>query len=221
MAAVAIETSTRPASLAVAARGRAQAVRLSGERAHASDLLPELARLCALLGAEPAAIDTVFVGIGPGSYTGLRVGIATALGLARASGAALLGVPSGETIAYRELAPGGEGVLLLDARQGELYFARYRRTQGDVEVLEAPAIVRPSELAERLPSAGPIFGDDTVAEAAGLGAAERARLRSDVRPDAAALLELGRVQLARRGPDPARALEPLYLRPFAARERRR
>src|SRR5688572_13321424 len=117
---VALETSARAASVAVRHAGEVRAARLAPERSHASDLFPRLAELFEALGAAPGAIESVFVGTGPGSYTGLRVGIATALGLARGSGAKLVGVPSGETLAYERLAPGREAAWLLDARSGEL-----------------------------------------------------------------------------------------------------
>jgi tRNA threonylcarbamoyladenosine biosynthesis protein TsaB len=221
MIALAIETSARPASVAAADGRRVLVARLDGERAHAGDLLPELDRMLAELGARPRDVARVFAGLGPGSYTGLRVGLATALGLARASGAALCCVPSGETIAYRELAPGREGVLLLDARAGELYFARYRRTEDDVDVLHEPCVVRPDELAGLLPPDVPIFGDATVARAAGLAAADELRLRADAVASADALLALGRVRIERRGAQRLGEVEPLYLRPFAAKARRR
>lgn len=220
MAEVAIETSTRAASVAVGHEGRVVHASLSGARAHASDLLPELDRLLRELDLSPAALETVFVGTGPGSYTGLRVGVATALGLARGTGAVLLGVPSGETIAYRELSAGETCTFLLDARQAQLYVARYRRTAEDVEVLHAPSVATADELAPLLVDPR-IFGDETVADAARLGEAERARLVVGVRPTADALLALGRAQLARRGPDAPSDVEPLYLRPFAAKARRR
>lgn len=221
MTIVALETSARAASVAVRHRSSTRATRLEAERAHASDLFPELGRLFAELGASPRAIEAVLVGTGPGSYTGLRVGIATALGLARGSGAKLLGVPSGETLAFERLRPGEEGVQLLDARSGELYFARYRRTEDEVEVVVAPIVLKPGELAAHLPVGTPIFGDSTVAEAAGLDAGARERLVTDATPSAAALLELGGRRLARGAFTDSAELEPLYLRPFAAKTRRR
>lgn len=218
--AVALETSTRRPSVAVKVSGRAALVcELVGERPHASDLFPALARLCAQLGLRARDIEAVLVGTGPGSYTGLRVGIASALGLARGSGAQLAGLPSGEALAFDRLAPGERGTLLLDARQGELYFAHYERSEDDVLTLDGPRIVRPAELV--LPAAGPLFGDATVAEAAGLDSQDRARLDPAAIPSAGALLELGLVRLARAGPQRPSDVRPLYLRPFATRERKR
>ena len=221
MAVVALETSARPASVAVAAGGRVVESVLDPARAHATDLLPELERIVAGLGLRPSAIRAVLVGTGPGSYTGLRVGIATALGIARASGAALRGVPSGETVAFGELAPGESASLLVDARAGELYVSACRRLAAGVEVLLAPRVLAPAEARAALLPQGPIFADPTAADAAGLGPAERARVRTDAPPRARALLELGTARLAELGPQAAAEVLPLYLRPFAAKARRR
>jgi len=221
MLSVALETSARPSSVAAGLGGRVLAHSLDAARAHASDLLPALAALVAELGAAPASIAEVVVGIGPGSYTGLRVGVATALGLARASGARLLGVPSGAVLAFGELAPGEELVHLLDARSGELYFAHYLRLAAEVETLAAPCVTTRAGLAARLPRGVAIFGDATVADAAGLDPEQRARLSTDRVPRAEAALALGRIRLAARGPMEPGEIEPLYLRPFAAKARKR
>jgi tRNA threonylcarbamoyladenosine biosynthesis protein TsaB len=218
---VALETSGRPASVAARVGERAAFAPLAPDRPHASDLLATLDGLLRELGAAPADIRAVIVGTGPGSYTGLRVGIATALGLARGVGADLVGVPSGETTAYAELAPGGEAIVLIDARQNELYFAHYRRVQDEVEIVRAPCVVTAAEIAAIAPDAIPIFGDEAAADAARLTAEQRARLRPGALPRADALLVLGAARRERSGPQAPSSIEPLYLRPFAARQRKR
>lgn len=217
---LALETSARPPSIAVDA-GRARRMRVLGlERRNASDLVPSLDALLRELGRRPADLARIVVGLGPGSFTGLRVGIATALGLARATGAALTGVPSLEALAYAELVPGEEGTVLLDARAGEVYLARYRRTEDDVLALVPPLVLPAAEAARHVPPEGRILGDRTVAQAARLDPRARARLSEDRVPGAAALLELGARRFAREGASPPEALQPLYLRPFAVATRR-
>jgi tRNA threonylcarbamoyladenosine biosynthesis protein TsaB len=218
---LALETSSRTAS--VAARLGASIVerQLESDRAHASDLLPALDALVRELGAAPRDVRAVLVGTGPGSFTGLRVGIATALGLARACGARARGVPSGETLVFEHLEPGAEAVHLLDARSGALFFAHYRRSAHGVEVLAAPCALTPEELALVLPAGVPIFGDESAARAAGLSAADLARYSHARLPGARALLALGAALLEELGDQPLASIEPLYLRPFNATRRKR
>lgn len=220
---VAIETSTARPSVAARLGAALEERVLSGERPHASDLLPELERALDALGAEPKDIAAVIVGTGPGSYTGLRVGVATALGLARGTGAALCGVPSFEALAMAELSPGQTCSVLLDARQGELYVARYRRDQDGVTALLPPAVVPVSAL-EGVPSVDDlVLGDDAALRAAGLEslrASAPQRLRS-AWPRAALVLELGLARLLRSGPQAPAEVEPLYLRAFRATTRSR
>lgn len=219
MTVVALETSVRPPSIAVHADGETTAVRLAAERRHASDLLPQLEELLSRRGARARDVRAVFVGTGPGSYTGLRVGIATALGLARGTGAELFGVPSVAALAFAELAPGEIGSVLLDARANALYLASYERRERDVRAIVEPTAISVEELADLLPAEGPIFADPTVAEVARLDDDQRARLIVGRAPHAAAALELGLEWLARHGPMHPEEVEPLYLRAFSGRRR--
>lgn len=218
---IALETSVRAASVAVALGERVEERALEPERSHASDLLPALSELLRDLGTGPAELGLVVVGLGPGSYTGLRVGVATALGLMEGSGAALVGVPSVEALAFRHLAPGQEGCVVLDARGGELYYARYARDAEDVRVLEEPCALRPEALAERLPATGTIFGDPGTSRAAKFDEATAARLRTDLLPDARSVLQLGQARFAAAGAQDPAQVRPLYLRPFGVKKRKR
>ena len=220
-AVVALETSGRAPSVAVRCGERSASADLESERAHASDLLPTVDRLLREVGARPSGIDAVLVGTGPGSYTGLRVGIATALGIARGCDARLRGVPSGETLCWAELRAGEEGTVLLDARAGEIYLARYLRTDDEVDILRAPCVLRPAEVGAEVARGGPIFGDAEALVASNLLPGAGARFREGARPVARALLELGAKRLERLGPVPPADVAPLYLRPFAVRTRRR
>jgi tRNA threonylcarbamoyladenosine biosynthesis protein TsaB len=216
---VALETSTRSPSVALRYDDQTREVGLAHERPHASDLLPALRDTMRDAGVRPTEIDAVVVGTGPGSYTGLRVGIATALGLARGSGARLFALPSMEALVFGECAPGEEACVLLDARAGELYFARYRRSDEGVEPIFEPCITNRDEVRSLLEGARTLFADAAALKAAGL---ERDDL--DVRdavPRAAALLDLGCRRLEREGPHSAEEVQPLYLRGFAGRPRKR
>ena len=103
---VALETSSRPPSLAVQVGEQVRTAALGESRRHASDLLPTLSGLLEEQGVAPRDVELVSVGIGPGSYTGLRVGIATALGLARGAEAPVVSIPSVAAMAYGALEVG-------------------------------------------------------------------------------------------------------------------
>lgn len=216
---LALETSRREASLALALDEAVWGEELDG-RSHASDLVARLEVLLAQAGVERVAgrhaFRAVFVGLGPGSYTGLRVGIATAQALARGGGGALYGLSSFEALAFAELAPGESASLAFDARAGRFYHARYRRTAEGLEVLAPPAALRAAELVAACGPAERILAHAGLAEAAGLGAEAAARVECTARPSARALLALGRARIAAGELRAAHALEPLYLGEFRA-----
>ena len=221
MTIVSIESSARPPSLAVRNGEFEASQTLEEGRRHASDLLPALDLLLGEIRSNRDEIDAVIVGTGPGSYTGLRVGIATALGLAMGTAAALQAVPSVEALAHEALEPGETGATLLDARSEQLYFALYQRDTESVNTLAQPQTTTAEELPSLLPPDAVIICDQAAALAAGLSPDLRARVRSGHSPSARTILELGSRKLALEGPLNASQVEPLYLRPFAAKIRRR
>ncbi len=113
-----------------------------GERRHASTLMPLVAGALAEAGWSLASLDALALSIGPGSFTSLRIGLATAKGLALGRSLAAVGVSTLEVIAAAgaEAAPDGSAVLaLLDARRGEWYAGAWRR-----EALLGSAVARTS-----------------------------------------------------------------------------
>jgi tRNA threonylcarbamoyladenosine biosynthesis protein TsaB len=120
-------------------RGRlaARATRL--DRDHAARFVPELEALLAEAGVTRDQLGAIAVGVGPGSYTGLRVGIAAARGLATGLGLPLAGVDSLALVAWGALAPGETGVAALDARRGNVYAGLYRRDGDELTTLAPPA----------------------------------------------------------------------------------
>jgi tRNA threonylcarbamoyladenosine biosynthesis protein TsaB len=115
---------------------------------HAQRLLALAAELLAAAGIGWKAIERVAVGVGPGGYTGLRIGLASAHGIALAHGAQLVGV--GTLRALAEPVRGRVAVAVLDARRGEAFVAAYH----DGRELIAPCVCRPAELAGLLRPAG-------------------------------------------------------------------
>jgi tRNA threonylcarbamoyladenosine biosynthesis protein TsaB len=125
-----------------------------GERPrHSQRLLPLADELLAQAGVAWAHLGQIAVGVGPGGYTGLRIGLATARGVALAHGAQLVGV--GTLRALAEPLRGRPAAAVLDARRGEAFIAVYR----DGEELMGPRVCRPEELAALALTGGP----DTLA----------------------------------------------------------
>lgn len=151
---LAIDTAT-PATVAGLAwdDGRLAEARddlLDGVRPrHAQRVLPLAAGLLAAAALDWSELDAIAVGVGPGGYTGLRLGLATARGLARAYGAKLLGV--GTLRALAEPLADRPAAAVLDARRGEAFFAVYH---GGRE-LSPPAVCAPHDVAELVRRAAP------------------------------------------------------------------
>jgi tRNA threonylcarbamoyladenosine biosynthesis protein TsaB len=126
----------------------------AGERPrHAAQLLALAHELLAETGLAFADVGRIAVGLGPGTFTGLRIGVATARALAQATGAELVGVSTLEALAVaaQDAAPSGTGVLaVIDARRSEVFAAGWR---DGVRVLD-PVAVAPAALAEQLRAGG-------------------------------------------------------------------
>jgi len=124
---LALDTSTEWASVAIFNGSAVLAEETwHAQRRHAEDLFPTIERLLALSRAPLNAIDKVAVATGPGSLTGLRVAIAAAQGLARGSGAALVGVSTLDVLAYPHAHSKQRTCALLPAGRTEWYAALYQ-----------------------------------------------------------------------------------------------
>ena len=123
-------------------------------RAHGEALTPLIQRLCALAGIAMTGIDAYAVGMGPGPFTGLCVGIVIARTLAAVAGRPLHGVCSLDVIAAQWQDAPDEFVVASDARRKELYWALYRE---GIRVGE-PRVSAPGVIPD-LPAAGPVLDD--------------------------------------------------------------
>jgi len=189
-----------------------------GTANHAATLPHLVERVLDEAGARLAAGDAVAVTIGPGSFTGLRIGLSFAKGLAFASGLRIVGVPTLDALALA--APPWEGVLCaaLDARKQEIYAALYQREDERIVRLGTPVAIGATALMAVLTPPCSIIGD--VVEAYGglftstLGGGVRL-LASDAHPPRAGAT--ARLAAARLRADPAGddlvTLAPAYLRP--------
>jgi tRNA threonylcarbamoyladenosine biosynthesis protein TsaB len=128
-----------------------------GERPrHAERLLALAEAALADVGATWADVDRLAVGIGPGGFTGLRLGVATARALAQGRGLPVVGVSSLQALAEPVDAPAVAAVI--DARRGEVFAAAWK----DGAALMEPAALAPEALAERLQAGTVAVGDGAV-----------------------------------------------------------
>ena len=170
---LALDTATTTCSAALLRDDRVLAeVHLHLPRVHAQHLTPLVDDLLTRTEQAPADVDAVAVSMGPGSYTGLRIGVSTAKGWALAHDAALVGVPTLEALAAQVRPwgrPGDVVCALLDARRDDVYAAAYRLPPSPEETLDLHAGPEALDVADvpttlRLPAdAGTVWllGDGT------------------------------------------------------------
>ncbi len=136
---LAIETATPAQGVALAEDDRLLAELSYEAKGHRGGLLlPAVDQVLKKAGVAARDLDAVAVSVGPGSFTGLRVGLATAKGLALGTGARLVGVSTLEALAEGYAPRDGTVCALLDAYRGEVYMALFRRvgTGGEGSALE-------------------------------------------------------------------------------------
>jgi tRNA threonylcarbamoyladenosine biosynthesis protein TsaB len=207
----AIDTSTALGSVALLEDGRLVAEdsrRVSN--AHGESLLPMVNALFGAVRWAPADVARWGVGVGPGSFTGCRIGVATVKGIALATGAAIVGVTSLDALAH-----GLEADLVVSvvaAGKGELYVQAKR---GDAFVL-APSHLRAPDVAARVASLEPAGRVVIAGEAAALvdwtplqGRVSLATSPPHDAPRAAVIVRM----VVDAAPEDADSLEPLYVRP--------
>ncbi|HDP25808.1 MAG TPA: tRNA (adenosine(37)-N6)-threonylcarbamoyltransferase complex dimerization subunit type 1 TsaB [Deltaproteobacteria bacterium] len=123
---LALDTSTRCCSAALLSGDTLECeINLHVRQGHAGELLPLIDSLFRHSDTGPSDLSLIASGIGPGSFTGIRIGIATAKGLSMALGCPLAGISTLDTLAYGALPSRLPVMPLIDARKTEVYFALY------------------------------------------------------------------------------------------------
>ncbi len=186
---------------------------------HSEKLIAAVDRLLREAGWDRADVEAVAVAIGPGSFTGLRIGLAAAKGFALALGLPIAGASSLRSLAIN--GRGFEGIVapLIDARRGEIYAAAFRVGTGSgMEEAMGECVLPPDALVERLAEMDGdllLVGDGAVAYreriARRLGGRARFAQGADLAPQAANLARLTLARL-RSGGDEIASLVPNYVR---------
>ncbi len=146
-----IESATSQVGVAVGGHeGVLASAHSARDRRHAENLTPQIRFVCEQARVELSEIGCVAVDIGPGLFTGLRVGIASAMAVAHGLGVPMIGVSSLDLGAFAVEHSRRLIVPCYDARRGEVFAAQYRSVPGGVQRVSDPTVATPDELAAEL-----------------------------------------------------------------------
>lgn len=215
-----LETSSRVGRVGLGRAGQVlQEVALDPSRKHARDLAATVGQVLDREGLSPRAVTGVMVSIGPGSYTGLRVGITSAKAFAFATDAALVAVPTFHALAEQAPEEASQQWIVADALQGQAYLQAFRRNdEGEWQPSSDLAIAPMTE--QKWPEdCQPWVNGPGIAVFEALLPPHWPRVDEiDRNPRLLALYRAG-LRLAPLPRDSMLTLEPLYLRGSSAEEK--
>lgn len=186
-------------------------------RRHAETLTPAIEFVCRQARIDIAEIGAVAVDVGPGMFTGLRVGVAAAKALSHARRLPMVGVPSLDLIAFPLRHSHRRIVCAVDAGRGEIFHASYRQVPGGVQRLTDPEVATPADLASDLIATTEevlLVGDGALRHRdvfADLGRVELAD-QGMAFPNAGSLVQLAHARALREEFAGPGEVSPLYLR---------
>ena len=213
-----VTTATQQVGCAIGGHeGVLASVHSARGKRHAENLAPSIDFVRRQARIDLSDISVVAVDIGPGLFTGLRVGIAAAKAIAHALRVPMIGISSLDLLAWPVRHSTREIVAVVDARRGEVFHARYRPTPGGVQRLTEPAVSSPDELRAELQASDAeylLVGDGALryADEWDLVGTELAE-QYLAHPNAASLVQLAHARAIREDFVQTWQLEPLYLRP--------
>jgi tRNA threonylcarbamoyladenosine biosynthesis protein TsaB len=213
-----IDTATMQVGCAVGgAEGVFASFHASRGRRHAETLAPAIEFVCAQAHVTLQEVTVVAVDVGPGLYTGLRVGVATAQAIALARHAPMVGLSSLDLLAYPVRYSGKLVAAVVDARRSEVFYALYRHVPGGIQRVTEPAVATPDDLASELMALGEeclAVGDGALRYADILGEVSHVELGTTATayPSARSVVELAHPRAIREEFVQPWEIEPLYLR---------
>lgn len=195
-----LEFSSSERSVAVARDSAIDGIEILGfaeERSREVTGMALIDRALQLAGVKPEEITDIVLGLGPGSYTGIRSAIAIAQGWQLGRGVRVIGVGSIECLARQSQASGirGEITYIVDAQRGDVYQQKFELTEGTVQQKGALTILS-RDVIQKL---GPVTGPE---------ASKFSSQATDIYPSAKFLVTFARS----RDSSPAESIEPIYLR---------
>jgi tRNA threonylcarbamoyladenosine biosynthesis protein TsaB len=219
-----LDTSTLRAAIGVLTReGRIHTATSNAGRQHGRDLIPCIRAILGEAHVEIRDIEVIGVGLGPGSYTGLRVGVMAAKTIAYATGAKLVGLDTLEAVAYNAPSESTRIAVIADAQRGDLYVAEWARDSAGGPLRSIlPCQVEPMVAwLRRLEPSVAVLGPalESPAIRAAISPAHRASDPGSNFPDSRHLIELALRAQERGVFEDVWSLEPRYLRRSSAEEK--
>ncbi|MBQ9706012.1 MAG: tRNA (adenosine(37)-N6)-threonylcarbamoyltransferase complex dimerization subunit type 1 TsaB [Paludibacteraceae bacterium] len=211
-----IETSTDVCSAALTEDGNVLAAHFSKDGNHARQLPVFIDDILAFARREKLMPEAVAISEGPGSYTGLRIGTATAKGLCYGLGIPLIALPTLRVLC--EAVPAEAGTLrcpMIDARRMEVYCALFA-DNGDILAGTEAKVIDSTSFADRLARGPVVFFGNGAAKCKTLITSENARFIDDIRPDAANMGKLAAEAFAKGRFADIAYFDPFYLKEFQA-----
>ena len=215
---LAIETSSETGSVALGiGRLRTEEAQIREPRTHGRDLMDLIDRLFQSARCTRESLSAVAIDLGPGSYTGLRVGIATAQGIALALNLPCAGFETTEVLARNVSADFQSLAVLIDVRAGEIYYRLFRALGGEWAATDRQGVSEPLALTKKLPPKTPLAGTGAhlyadVFQNAGFPLCDEWASE----PRASKLLELAREALSKKSLCKPSDLSAIYPRPSSA-----
>ncbi len=211
-----IDTATERVSVAVGGHeGVIGLFEVTKGRRHVETLVPAIEFTLAQADIELAEISVVAVDVGPGLFTGMRVGLAAAKAIAQALRIPMIGITSLDLLAFPNRHTDRVIVPVIDARKSEVFYAMYRQVPGGVQQVAEPTVGSIDELvADLLARSQDVLciGDGALRYREEILEGFRCEFGSDAYPSAAPLVQLAHARALREDWVNPRDIEPVYLR---------
>ncbi len=216
-----IETATSVCGVALVNNGILVAEsRLVGPNLHNERLHMMMRTLFAQTRLKPPQVDGVAVSIGPGSFTGLRIGLAAAKGLVLATGAKLVGISTLQSLAEQAPHTAELVCVLITAKADLFYLGQFRLIGGTLQAEGTPQVVASGFLPQAVPPGAILMGPGCQKLSPAVLSQLQGRVSVDLSlasvPSAATVALLGYRRLLHGGSDDPLSLEPVYVQEFVA-----
>jgi tRNA threonylcarbamoyladenosine biosynthesis protein TsaB len=212
-----IETATEQVGVALSSGGSVVAsFEVARGRRHAETLAPAIEFVCRQADVGLDELAVVAVDVGPGLFTGMRVGLATATALAHALRIPMIGRSSLDLLAFPCRHSDRVVVPVVDARKGEVFWAVYRQVPGGIQQVAAPTVGSVEDLVADLLARSQevlLVGDGADRYHDEIQQGYRCEIVEGARPSASPLVQLAHAQAVREEWVSPREIEPIYLRP--------